>query len=300
MKTIMDAAIAAETNGVVLNASVFGGFPLADIPHVGLSIVLVAEPSQLVNAQALLDTLTRMAWERREDFMCDFDSFGSSIAYAHKLDSFPIVLADHGDNCASGGTTDNMEVLREVLKQGLQEVIAGPFWDPGAVDQLIGLGVGGQCTIDIGGKTDVPALGERGIPLSVSATVIAITDGVYTVTGPMFTGMRLSLGRTVLIDIGAAQIVLSEKPQEPFDLGVFTHAGVDPASKRYILIKSKQHFRAGFEPIAKHVVMIAGPGVCSSDFSRFPYQHLSRPIFPLDLHVACTDGDQWLPSQQHQ
>ncbi|MDP6833324.1 MAG: MlrC C-terminal domain-containing protein, partial [Alphaproteobacteria bacterium] len=74
----------------------------------------------------------------------------------------------------------------------------------------------------------------------------------------------------------------SERRFEPFDTGCFTHAGIDPAAKRYVLIKSRQHFRAGFGPIAKHVVLVAGPGVCSSDYESFPFKNLRRPIYPLD------------------
>jgi microcystin degradation protein MlrC len=178
-----------------------------------------------------------------------------------------------------------MAVLREVMRQGLTDVVAGPFWDPVAVDQLIQAGVGAELTLDIGGKTDMPALGLKGEPLRVTGKVVKITDGTYTVTGPMFTGMRLSIGKTAIIDTGGVLIFVCEKPQEPYDTGLFTHAGVDPATKKYVLIKSRQHFRAGFEPLAKHIVLIAGPGVCSSDYSLFPFQHLARPIYPLDEDI---------------
>ena len=76
--------------------------------------------------------------------------------------------------------------------------------------------------------------------------------------------------------------MISSKRHEPFDLGVFTHAGIGPAKKLYILIKSRQQFRAGFEPILKYVVMVSGPGICTSDYSLFPWQNVRRPIYPLD------------------
>ena len=69
------------------------------------------------------------------------------------------------------------------------------------------------------------------------------------------------------LDTGAMQIVVSEQRSEPFDLGCFTHCGIDPTRKRYVLIKSRQHFRAGFEPIARHIVMCDGDGCCASDLS---------------------------------
>ena len=82
----------------------------------------------------------------------------------------------------------------------------------------------------------------------------AITDGEFVITGPMYTGVRTFLGRTAVLEIerdGAhAQIVVTERPHEPFDLGVFTHAGIDPRQKRYIMLKSRIHYRAGFKPIA--------------------------------------------------
>ena len=282
MKDIMDRAMAAEAAGEVLNASVFGGFPLADIPHVGLSVVVAADAARLDSARSLLDELCAMAWARRQDFVFDIEPMADSIARAAQIADGPVILVDHGDNCGAGGTTDEMSVLAEVLRQGLQGVVAGPFCDPAAVARLIEAGIGARVTLPVGGKTDMPALGLKGQPLTLSGRVHRITDGSYTVTGPMFTGMRLSLGRTAVLDVGGVLIMVCEKPQEPFDTGVFTHAGIDLTSTKYILIKSRQHFRAGFEPIARHIVLVAGPGVCSSDYGLFPFRQLPRPIYPLE------------------
>lgn len=286
MKDIMDKACAAESSGRVLNASVFAGFPLADTPYTGLSIVLVADKNKQADAVELLDELADMAWRRRADFITEYDPFEKTLARAALLPDGPVLLVDHGDNCASGGTTDEMSVLREMMALGMTDAVAGPYWDPASVEALISAGMGAQCTIDLGGKTDMPAVNLRGKPLRVTGTVVNITDGRYTVTGPMFTGMRLSLGRTAVLDTGGILILVSEKPQEPFDAGIFTHAGILPETKKFILIKSKQHFLAGFGSLAKHIVMVAGPGVCGSDFSQFNYTNLERPMFPLDAELG--------------
>jgi microcystin degradation protein MlrC len=290
MKDIMDRAMAAEANGSVLNASVFGGFPLADIPHVGLSIVLVVDERQRDAGMRLLDELSELAWQRRDDFIFPLEPLHESIAKAQTYTEGPIVLVDHGDNCGAGGPTDVMTVLEEVLRQGLTDVVAGPYWDPAAVDVMIRAGLDAEVTVEVGGKTDMPALGLKGRPLTLTGKVSRITDGNYTITGPMFTGMRLSLGRTVVLETQGIQVVVSERPQEPYDIGLFTHAGIDPASKKYVLIKSRQHFRAGFGPLARHIVLLGGPGVCSSDYSIFPFKHLSRPIYPLDDATALADA----------
>ena len=116
----------------------------------------------------------------------------------------------------------------------------------------------------------------------VTGKVARITDGEFTVTGPMATGTRVRMGRTAVLDTGNMQIVVSERRSEPFDLGVFTHAGIDPRRKRYVLIKSRQHFRAGFEPIARHIVLCDGDGVTSSDLALFDYRKRPRPLYPFE------------------
>jgi hypothetical protein len=58
---------------------------------------------------------------------------------------------------------------------------------------------------------------------------------------------------------------------EPFDLGEFTHCGTDPRRKRYVLIQVPPALRAGFEPIAPHIVLCDGDGCTSSDLRLFTY-----------------------------
>ena len=281
MKDVMDMAIAAEAEGKVLNASVFGGFPLADHPHVGVSTVVVGDGDAGAAVQ-LSEALLAMAWERRADFVYPVEPAEDSIARAKALDGGPVVLVEHGDNCGAGGNQDVMAAVEEVMRQGLEDVAVSPVWDPGAVAEIIDAGVGNRIALDLGGKTDMPAINLEGRPLQVAGRVRAITDGRFTVTGPMMTGMRISLGRTAVLDCGGVEIMVSEERMEPFDLGVFRHAGIEPTRKKYLLIKSRQHFRAAFEPIARHIVEVAGPGVCSSDYGLFPFERLRRPIYPLD------------------
>src|SRR5688572_29472154 len=281
MKDIMDMAIDAERRGLVLNASVFGGFPQSDIPHLSCSAVVVCD-QRTDKGQALLDRLLDMAWERRAAFLYDGAPLASQIAHARTLGAGPIVLVDHGDNTASGGTQDVMSVIAEVMKQGLDDVVAGPICDPTAVARIVDAGTAASVSIDLGGRIDMPQLHLKGTPLPVSGRITRITDGEFVVTGPMATGMRIRMGRTAVLDTGAVQIVISERRAEPFDLGVFTHAGIDPRRKKYVLIKSRQHFRAGFEPIARHIVLCDGDGVTSSDLNLFTYRNRRKPLYPFE------------------
>ena len=281
MKDVMDMAMAAERSGAVLSASVFGGFPHADIPHISCSAVIVGD-RRTDQGRVLLDRLLDMAWERREGFVYKGAPLPSQIAHARTLGEGPIVLVDHGDNTASGGTQDVMSVIEEVMRQGLDDVVAGPICDPGSVERIISAGTAAGVTLPLGGKVDMPQIGLRGRPLTVTGKVTRITDGEFVVTGPMATGTRVRMGRTAVLDTGPMQIVISERRSEPFDLGVFTHCGIDPRRKRYVLIKSRQHFRAGFEPIARHIVLCDGEGVTSSDLRLFTYKNRPKPLYPFE------------------
>lgn len=282
MKDVMDMAMAAERSGAVLNASVFGGFPQSDIPHLSCSAVVVCD-GPTAQGQALLDRMLDMAWQRRADFLYKGAPLATQIAHARQLTEGPVILVDHGDNTASGGTQDVMSVVEEVMRQGLEDVVAGPICDPASVARIVSAGTAASVTVDLGGKIDMPQLNLEGKPLRVTGKVARITDGEFTVTGPMATGTRVRMGRTAVLDTGAMQIVVSERRAEPFDLGVFTHAGIDPRRKRYVLIKSRQHFRAGFEPIARHIVLCDGDGVTSSDLALFDYRNRRRPLYPFEM-----------------
>jgi microcystin degradation protein MlrC len=284
LKDIMDRAIQAEKAREVINASVLGGFPLADIPHVGFSVVIVAD-DDLSRAEKLRDELLAMAWDSRAEFVSDIEPLPDSVARAKTLQQGPIVLVDHGDNVFSGGTQDVMDTLSEALQQGLRDMAAGPIWDPESVDRMIAAGVGSWVTLQLGGKTNMPAIGLAGRPLEVQGEVRCITDGRYRVTCPMDTGIILNHGRSVVLDTGQAEILVCSERMEAYDLGVFRHAGIEPTARRYLLIKSRHHFRAGFEPIARHIVYLAGPGVTASDYGLFQYNNIPRPIYPLDREM---------------
>jgi microcystin degradation protein MlrC len=77
-------------------------------------------------------------------------------------------------------------------------------------------------------------------------------------------------------------IIIVSRHVEPWDAGVFTSLGIDPKDSRYILLKSRIHWRAGFGTLARHTITCDGAGVTSSEYGLFDFQHVRRPIFPLD------------------
>jgi len=285
MQEFARTAASIQEKPGVLATSTFGGFPMADIPEAGMSAIVVTDGDAAL-ARSECQNILRNAWSNKEQFIWYDKPLEESIKEAKNLTDGPILLLDHPDNCASGATQDTMAVLREALKQGLTNIAVGPIRDPQAVEILISAGLGAEITTDIGGKTDMPAIGKKGEPLQLKGIIKNITNGEYTITGPQFTGVRAAMGRTVVFDTGDAEIVITEKLQEPWDLGVFTSVDIDPTQKKYLLLKSKMYYRPIFLPLARHSIHCAGVGVGAADWKMFQYKNLRRPIYPLDESVT--------------
>jgi microcystin degradation protein MlrC len=283
MRDFVDAARAAEGAGV-LAASAFGGFPQADIHDAGISAVVVADRDRAA-AQAACDAILDTAWRQKEDFIYRGRALEEALLEAKRIgeqSGGPVLLLDHADNCASGATQDTMHVLDAALRMGLAGIAVGPIRDPEAVGRMAQAGIGSRVTLAVGGKVDMPAIGRKGEPMQLTGVVRNITDGEYTITGPQFTGTRCYMGRTAVLDTGRAQIVVTERNQEPWDRGVFESVGIRPEQQRYLLLKSRMYYRPVFLPIAKAAVLCDGVGVASSDWTQFKYRKIRRPIYPLD------------------
>jgi len=280
MRELIAAARQAEADGA-LAVSVFGGFPHADIHDAGIGVVAVTD-GDADGARAICDAILDRAWEHRQGFVFRSEPAEDAIARAAKLADGPVLLLDHCDNCGSGGTQDVMAVLGEILRQGLEDVAAFAIHDPQAVDAMMEAGIGAEVTLDLGGKLDMPAIGRVGEPLSVTGRVKLLSSGEYTIRGPMYTGVTVGMGRTAVLDTGKAEIVVIERHHEPWDVGCLQSLGIEPAAKRFIMLKSRVHWRAGFWPVVRHVVECAGVGVTTSDYDKLKFRRVRRPIFPLD------------------
>ncbi len=275
-------AMAREAeDGGLLAASVFGGFPLADFADAGLSVVTVADGDRGA-AEAAAERLLSQAWKRREDWLFEAEPLAATIGRAGDLEEGPVILLDHADNAASGGTQDTVAVLAEVIRQGLEDVAMFAICDPGAVEAMAAAGVGNDVTLDLGGKVDMPEIGRRGEPLRVTGRVRALTDGDFVVTVPMGRGTTMSMGRAGVLETGQVQVAVISNHTEPFDPGCFRSLGIEPARKRYLILKSRIHYRAGFRELAAAELPCNGVGVTSSDNGLFTFRKVRRPIFPLD------------------
>ena len=286
-RRLQQRCIEMEKQGA-LCATVFVGFPHADIENAGLSAVVVTDNDAAL-ARKLCDELLDIAWSEREKFVYEIEPLAQSMERARQLavnktpGGGPIVLLDHYDNCASGGTMDTMTVLGAILDSGLEDVAAFAIYDPAAAQQMIAAGIGAQVIVSLGGKLDMPSIGLKGAPREVTGRVRRISDGRYVNRGPMARGERNDMGPSVVLDTGKVEIVVISNHVEPHDIAALTAVGIDPMAKRFVMLKSRVHWRAGLGAMASAVVECAGTGVCTSDYSTLTFNKVRRPIYPLDV-----------------
>ena len=286
---ILALARAAELRGDVLAATLLPAFAHADTPYTGVSVVVVGDafkPGGEAHAARVCADMLRIARDGKAGFTYQRTALAESVARARSLGDAgpagPVLLIDHCDNCGSGGTQDVMLVVEEILRQGLDDVAIAPIRDPDAVKKMITAGIGNNVTLQLGGKTDMPSICLLGRPITMSGRVKTITDGEIVFRGPMYTGLKSYLGATAVLDVsgtrGRTEIVVTSLHHEPFDLVIFRHCGIEPTRKRFIMLKSRIHYRAGFKPICSHIVECQGEGVTSADLSVYRYQHVRADL----------------------
>jgi len=286
-KDLQAMCAAWEASGRAVAASLFVGFPHADVPMAGLSAVVVTDNNP-ADAKAMVDELLEFAWKARENFVFEVERLEDSVARAKALgEQGPgVVLLDHFDNCASGGTMDTTDVLREIIRQELDDVVFFGIYDPEAVQQAMAAGIGQEIELEIGARLEMPELQVGSRPLRVAGRVRTVSAGYFKATGGLSPGLQIFMGNTVVLDTGRVQIVLLSRHIEPTAQEMLRILGIDPAMKKFVAIKSRVHWRADLGKIAREIVECGGVGVCTSNYGQLTFRRVRRPIYPLDPEMA--------------
>jgi microcystin degradation protein MlrC len=284
-KTIFDRAHAIEDSGEALTVTIAPGFAYADVPDAGSSFLVTTDGDQ-PKAERLARELAELAWSLRDQMIVRNTPPAQAVAEAIAHPEGPVMLIDVGDNIGGGTPGDATVILAELLAQGAEEatmVIA----DKEAVDAAVAAGIGGTVTTTAGGKTD----NLHGDPVPIIGRVRLISDGHFILEGPENAGTAGDMGRTAVVRVGGVNLVLTSKKFAPGDQQQLRSVGIDPTRQKIVVLKAAVRWRGGYGAIAKHAILVDTPGLGSVDLSRFDFEHIRRPIFPLDPQT------EWVPSQ---
>ena len=283
----MQKAVAYEKEPGVLAVSINAGFGNADIKDVGPTVLVTydAKAGQVEKHQAFAEEIAEDIWQKRFDVLNNYMSVeeAAAIAKAYTRTTGPIIVADYADNPGGGGYGDSTNLLKAMLEAGLTDTAFGPMVDNETALYLHQQKVGDTVTVTLGGKTDARF---GGAPLQLTGKLKLVSDGSYTGDGPMVGGLRLSFGPSAVIEVDGIEILVVTEPAQMLDLQQFKAFGIDPAQKTVVGLKSMQHFRAAFEPIAGKVIVCDSGALCTTYYDRLPYRNVPRPIYPLDKQMV--------------
>lgn len=262
-----------------LAVSINAGFGNADIPELGPS-VLVTYFGDAVAHLAFAEKLAEDIWARRNEVVNHFltPDQAAAEALAHSSPG-PLIIVDYADNPGAGSYGDAPGLLSALLNAGVNGACFGPMIDPDAAAFLHTQGVGTKVTLSLGGKTD-PQYG--GGPITVTGTVSVLSDGHYIGDGPILGGLQGEWGVTAVLRVAGVDVLVVSNPGQMLDLQQFRAFGIDPAQHRIVALKSQQHFRAAFAPIADRIIVCDSGALCSPDLRKLVYHKVPRPVFPLD------------------
>ncbi|CAM3827933.1 M81 family metallopeptidase [Bordetella tumulicola] len=280
MIELLRRADVIEADGQALVVSIQAGFSSADVHDIGPSVAVTID-GDLAAGQALAEQLMDYVWQERHYSTIHFTPMDEALRQAAQPDSSgtPLVISDYSDNPGAGAYGDSTTLLKAMVDADLQNVAFYAICDPEAAREAAAAGVGSTITLQVGGKID-PAQG--GAPLALTGYVATITDGRFVAHGPMGGGVARNYGLSIVFRVGGIDIILISNNGQATDLGQLTSLGIDPSRKSTVAVKSMQHFRAAFEPIARQVLEVDAGALCTKDFKGRPYQHVRRPIWPLD------------------
>jgi microcystin degradation protein MlrC len=280
MRDLLAKADGYEKEPGINVVSIQVGFTWSDIPYTGPSIAVSHEPSSEARAKEIARELIDEIWRRRDETTADYRPVSDGVAAARtKSDKKgPLVIADGTDNPGGGGYNDTTPVLQALIVAKIENAAVGTIYDPGTVQQAMKAGVGAEIEVALGGHTD-PSMGA---PVKAKAIVKMLSDGVFRNDGPMNAGVESNMGPTAVLRIGGIDVVTISNRIQTTDLQVFLSQGIDPRTKDVLVVKSVQHFRAAYAPIAREIVLVDSGGICSPDISRLKFTKLRRPIWPLD------------------
>jgi microcystin degradation protein MlrC len=270
--------------------SLLGGFVFADAAECGISILTYGSDEK---RKALALQLAEFAWRERERFTLKLTALQDAIKQAVDAGmsgaTAVVCLADVADNPGGGGRGNTTDMLEGLLNAKAQRTLLGNFVDPSAAARCHTAGVGAKLQLTLNeGRADEHA---REIPVELE--VLSLSDGVVAGRRGVYAGRTALMGPSAAVRIGGLTMVVCSRRIQCADPAFFEHLGIDIGRFASLTVKSRGHFRAGFDEWYpdRSIVEVDAAGLTSPMLERFPWKGLPRPVWPLDRDT------QWIPPQ---
>jgi microcystin degradation protein MlrC len=278
MRTLLRQAAEVEHQPGILAVEILVGFGWADAPHSGASVTVFAESAEsLPKAREAAVQLAVAMWAERAAFQIPMEvapSVDEAIDRALAAQQTTVFVTDTGDNPTAGAPGDVPYFLSRLLARQVPDAVVAGLCDAEAYQACADAGVGATLTLSLGGKLDT----AHGPPL----TVTGVVEHLY---GPAAEQRGVAIAT---LRVGGVWILIPAQRRAFYNLADFQHAGVDPLAHRLVVVKLGYLFPE-LRDIAPREILALSPGCSDLNLSRLPFEHVVRPIYPLDLNC------QWQP-----
>lgn len=273
-RSFVDKMISLEGKNHVLSVSLGQGFQKGDVPEHGMRMLVITDDRKDIG-DALARELGEEVRGLHGRIAPPFISIDQAIdrALASNAEK-PMVIGDMTDNSGAGAASDNTNVIRRLIERGVDGAVVLPIWDPIAVSFCTKAGLGAEIELRFGGK----AASTSGLPIDAQVKVIGLAANPVQRFGDA-TG---SCGPSAAIRIGGVEVVLVTERVQALDPELMTQLGIDYRKKRFIGVKSANHFQARYAPIASETLYCDGGGPCHVDLRKYPFRRIERPLWPHD------------------
>jgi microcystin degradation protein MlrC len=279
-----------KVGGDILNVSVMAGFAYSDSPKNGLTAVVTARNANRQAAARLSLDIAKRAWGMKERFKRAMMSLGDGVQFAVSVGRDrrrkPIILADVADNPGGGGRGNTTYLLRALKGARAQHVLFGVFNDAAVAAKAHELGEGAIFTASFNSQEHQ----EFSLPFDSEAKVVKLSDGRYVGRRGVLKNVSSDMGPSALLDLGGIQLVVISHRCQCMDPRQFEMFGLDIAQARVVVVKSRGHFRGGFDEFFKpdQIYEVDCPGLTSPVLANFTWTKLPRPVYPLDEETTWT------------
>lgn len=270
--------------GSIMNVSVMGNFSLGDSPKNGMSVIVTSRGDQAA-ADAVAKEIAALLWSRRQELEAQLMPVEEAArrlkAVCDNPSLPPLLFADVADNPGGGARGNTTDVLRAFLEAGITGTCFAIHYDPALAAEAHALGRGARFRAVLNRDETHPDSRR----LEVQAEVMALSDGEITGRRGTIGGRRQSLGATAWLRLeGRIDVVFVSIRHQCMDTATMEHLGIDVRALRGIVVKSRGHFRAGFDDLFpdERILEVDGPGLVTPMLARVPFGHVPRPIWPLN------------------
>lgn len=264
----------AQEHGL-LDVSLFPVQPWLDVPGLGFGVTVMGSTA---DGAAVAERLAGEAWARRRDFEVELVTPAHAIERARRHPSRPLLLSESADSPTAGSSGDSPAVVRALLEQGGDLRAYATLVDRPAVARCHESGPGRAVSVEVGASIDT----RFHAPVTLQGRIETVGDGPYALTGPVFTGMPVTMGRWARVEAGRLSVLLTELPACTFDPETYRHVGLEPRVADVVAVRSANLFRAGWGGLAEGALILDLPGASTPRLSTLPYTRVTRPLYPLD------------------